>query len=157
MLEQLDASERLFIWGFRSMAQSRRRAWPTKLEISKVYDHFRVATAVLSMEALLEAFECSAHTAIELHSPVCPCMSKSEFSLLQAVTATQHGRFEAARVQFERWLPPIATDWVMAAAQDVADLFRAAGFLLPERDTADLAYDKLALMQNWPATPPTLH
>jgi hypothetical protein len=119
-LAQLSAAERLFVWGVRSVAQYQRLGWPTVAEIRRVYDMFRVGDAVPSLEVLLEAFACTAHTAIELHCPVCRRLSPSEHQLLQAVSAVQCERFDIACEQFEHWLPPMASEWALAPARGLA-------------------------------------
>ena len=76
-LPALSAAERLFIWGFRARARS-GTAVPTAADIQQVYDHFCVGDAVPSLEAIIEIFACTAHTAIEVHCPTSPKMSESE-------------------------------------------------------------------------------
>jgi hypothetical protein len=155
---QLSAAERLLIWGFRSLAQFRRLRWPTPLDIRQVYAHFSVADAVPALDAMFEAFACTAHTAIEVHSPTCPCMSAGEHGLLRAVSVAQHHRLDLARKQFECWLPPVAADWVLEPAQGLAIIFQAAGLMLPGRDSSEIGVRAAVVaMQSWPIGSPTLH
>jgi hypothetical protein len=156
-IPQLSAAERLFIWGFRSIAQNQRLRWPTAAEIRQVYDHFHVGDAVPSLEALLEAFACTAHTAIELHFPTCPCVSPGEHRLMQAVSAAQSERIDAARGQLEYWLPPVATDWALAPTRGIATIFRMAGLMLPDRNARPLDHGRTMAMKSWPIGSPTLH
>jgi hypothetical protein len=156
-LAQLSAAERLFVWGVRSVAQYQRLGWPTVAEIRRVYDQFRVGDAVPSLEALLEAFACTAHTAIELHCPVCRRLSPSEHRLLQAVSAVQCERFDIACEQFEHWLPPVATEWALAPARGLATLFRIACLRLPNRNAHPIENDGTMTMQSWLIGSPTMH
>jgi hypothetical protein len=155
-LPALSAAERLFIWGFRAKARS-GSAVPTAADIQQVYDHFRVGDAVLSLEAIIEIFACTAHTAIEVHCPTCPKMSASERGLLRAIAAAQDERIDAAREQFESWLPPVGADWVLAPVRGLATIYRMAGLILPDRHvrTPDLA--RTMAMKSWFVGSPTLH
>src|ERR1700755_2388806 len=131
-LPALCAAERLFIWGFRAKARS-GTAVPTADDIQQVYDHFRVGDAVLSLEAIIEIFACTAHTAIEVHCPTCPKMSESEHGILRAIAAAQRARDDVAREQFESWLPPVGADWALAPVRGLATIFQMAGLILPDR------------------------
>ncbi len=95
-LPALSAGERLFIWGFRAKARS-GSAVPTAADIQEVYDYFGVGDAVRSLEAIIDIFACTAHTAIEVHCPTCPRMSESERAILRAIAAAQQNELERAR------------------------------------------------------------
>ena len=105
-LPALCAAERLLIWGFRAKARS-GTAVPTAADIQEVYDHFRVGDAVPSLEAIVEIFACTAHTAIEVHCPTCPKMSESEHGILHAIAAAQDERIDVTTepVEFTRVKP----------------------------------------------------
>lgn len=156
-LAQCEVSERLFVWGFRGVAQCRRLAWPSMSEIQQVYGHFGVASAVTSLDAMLELFACTAHRAIELHCPGCPCMSTSEHLLLQAISAAQRGETERARERFENWLPDVAADWVLGPACGVGRIFADGGLSFPKRETSIASFPDTMSMQTWPVGSPTLH
>ncbi len=157
MLEQLGVGERLFIWGFRAMAQYHRLGWPTVTDLRQVYGHYGVGDAVPSLDALLETFACTAHTAIELHCPGCRHVSPCEYYLLQAMSAVQSGSIDLARHGFERWLPGVAADWILSAARGLGTIFNAAGLTLPHRDAEPLGVHETMTMQSWPIGSPTLH
>jgi hypothetical protein len=156
-LPQLSAAERLFIWGVRSVAQCQRLGWPTVADIRRVYDQFHVGDAVPSLEALLDAFACTAHTTIELHCPVCRRLSPSERQLLQAVSAIQCGRFDIACAQFEHWLPPVATEWALGPARGLTTIFGIAGLRLPNRNAHPIRNDGTMTMRSWLIGSPTMH
>ena len=59
-IPQLDFSERLFLWGFRSMVKYQWRGRPILAAIRQVYDQFNVEDAVASLDGLIEAFACTA-------------------------------------------------------------------------------------------------
>jgi hypothetical protein len=132
-LAQLDLSERLFLWGFRAMAQHHRCDCPVGAEIRKVYGRYGIEDIVGSLDAMIEAFASSAHTAIEIHSPNCPCVSESERVLLQAMAAAQSSDLNGARRAFERWLPELAADWIVGPACGIARTFQTASLTLPLR------------------------
>lgn len=156
-LPTLTAAERLFIWGFRAKARS-GGAVPSAADIQQVYDHFRVGDAVPSLDAIIEVFACTAHTAIEVHCPNCPRVSESERGLLRAVTAAQNERDDLVREQFECWLPPIGADWALFPVRGLATIFRIAGLVLPERHRAPATPGRMAAMKSWlVGGPPTLH
>lgn len=155
-LPALCAAERLFIWGFRAKARS-GTAVPTAADIQQVYDHFRVGDAVPSLESIIEIFACTAHTAIEVHCPTCPRMSDSEHGMLHAIAAAQQERIDAAREQFECWLPPIGADWALAPVRGLATIFRMAGLILPDRKVRSLDHDRTMAMKSWFVGSPTLH
>ncbi|OAF07663.1 hypothetical protein AYJ54_17565 [Bradyrhizobium centrolobii] len=155
-LPALSAAERLFIWGFRSRAQSGRPV-PTAADVQQVYDHFRVGDAVPSLESLIEIFACSAHTAIELHCPTCPRMSESEHGILRGIAAAQNERTDVARDQFECWLPAVAADWALAPVQGLATIFRMAGLILPDRHIRSPRHDQVMMMKSWLVGSHTLH
>ncbi len=156
-LDQLDIGERLFVWGFRAMAQSRRLGWPTAADLRQVYGHYGVGDAVPLLDTLIEAFACTAHEAIELHRPGCRHVSPSEYYLLQAVSAAQSGSLDLARQQFERWLPGVAADWILGPACGLGTVFRRASLTLPQRDAAPLRVGETMAMQSWPVGSPTVH
>ncbi len=130
-LAQLDPSERLFLWGFRAMAQHHRCGCPVDAEIRKVYGRFQIGDVVGSLDALIEAFASNAHTAIEIHSANCPCVSDGERVLLQAIAAAQSSDLDRARRTFERWLPELAAEWILGPACGIARTFQTAGLTLP--------------------------
>jgi hypothetical protein len=133
-LAQLDLSERLFLWGFRAMAQHHRCACPINGEIRKVYGRYQIDDVVGSLDTMIETFASNAHTAIEIHSPNCPCVSESEKFLLQAMAAAQSSDLNGARRAFERWLPELAADWIVGPACAIARAFDTAGITLPRRN-----------------------
>src|SRR5579872_3849762 len=96
-LAQLESGERLFLWGFRTMAQHRACGCPIAGVLRQVYGQFFVDGAVASLETLIEAFAGTAHTAITVHSPCCPCVSESEAFLLRAMAAAQSANLDTAR------------------------------------------------------------
>ena len=155
-LPALTAAERLFIWGFRAKARS-GSAVPTAADIQQVYDHFRVGDAVPSLEAIIEIFACTAHTAIEVHCPTCPRMSESEHGILRAIAAAQRERDDVAREQFERWLPSVGADWALAPVRGLATIFRMAGLILPDRHVEPSDQDRTMVMKSWLVGSPTLH
>ena len=150
-------AERLFIWGFRAIAQRQRLGWPTFNEIRQVYEHFGVEDAVSSVDALLETFACTAHTAIELHCPACRHVSSGELVLLEAMWAAQHELPARMRQRFECWLPPIAADWITEPACGLGKIFRSAGLLFPDRVVQTSMVDETMKVQSWPVGSPTLH
>lgn len=155
-LPALCAAERLFIWGFRAKARS-GTAVPTATDIQQVYDHFRVGDAVPSLEAIIEIFACTAHTAIEVHCPTCPKMSESEHGILHAIAAAQEERIDIAREQFESWLPPVGADWALAPVRGLATIFRIAGLILPDRRFRIATVERTMAMKSWFVGSPTLH
>lgn len=155
-LPALTAAERLFIWGFRAKTRS-GSAVPTAADIQQVYDHFRVGDAVPSLEAIIEVFACTAHTAIEVHCPTCPRMSESEHGIMRAIAAAQQERDNVARELFERWLPPVGADWALALVRGLATIFRIAGLILPDRHIASLGVDRTMAMKSWLVGSPPLH
>ncbi|TYO63972.1 hypothetical protein FXV83_24510 [Bradyrhizobium hipponense] len=155
-LPTLSAAERLFIWGFRAKAHS-GSAVPTAADIQQVYDHFRVGDAVPSLEALIEIFACTAHTAIEVHCPICPRVSDSEHGILRAIVAAQQDRVDVAREQFACWLSTAGADWALHPVRGLATIFRTAGLVLPDRQVQSRAPDWTMAMKSWPVGSPTLH
>lgn len=155
-LPALCAAERLFIWGFRAKARS-GTAVPTATDIQQVYDHFRVGDAVPSLEAIIEIFACTAHTAIEVHCPTCPKMSESEHGILHAIAAAQEERIDIAREQFESWLPPVGADWALAPVRGLATIFRIAGLILPDRHFRIATVERTMAMKSWFVGSPTSH
>lgn len=155
-LPALCAAERLFIWGFRAKARS-GTAVPTAADIQQVYDHFRVGDAVPSLEAIIEIFACTAHTAIEVHCPTCPKMSESEHGILHAIAAAQEERIDIAREQFESWLRPVGADWALAPVRGLATIFRTAGLILPDRHFRTATVERTMAMKSWFVGSPTLH
>jgi hypothetical protein len=150
-LPRLDFSERLFLWGFHRCGR------PIVAAMRQVYRQFHVEDAMTSLDALIEVFACTAHTAIEIHSPCCPCVSESEALLLRAVAAAQVGALEVARRTFERWLPELAADWILSPACGIGTIFQIAGMTLPLRDIGTMRLHETATMQSWPAGPQALH
>jgi hypothetical protein len=132
-LQELDLGERLFIWGFRSMAEYRRRGRPTIREMQEVYSHFRVDAAFPLFDELIQAFAWAAHTPIEVHMPGCPCVSAGEAHLLRAAAAAQGKNLDAASQGFTRWIPACATGCVLEPVCAIGRTFEAAGLILPVR------------------------
>jgi|SRR5690242_8923265 len=140
-LAQLESGERLFLWGFRTMAQHRACGCPIVGVMRQVYGQYFVDDAVASLEMVIEAFAGTAHTAISIHSPCCPCVSESEALLLRAMAAAQSADLDAARQQFEHWLPELAADWVLGAACGVGQIFKEAGMTLPMREPGTIGVE----------------
>lgn len=154
----LEQSERLFLWGFRAMAQHLRCGCPVVATVRQAYEPYQVEEAVASLEALLEAFAATAHSAIEFHAPGCPCLSASEALLLRAMAAAQCGAFDVARRTFECWLPELAADWVLRPAREIGRIFQAAGMTLPRRDVAGTTQmHGTAALPDWPAASQAVH
>lgn len=156
-LSQLEVGERLFVWGFRSVAQYRRIGRPSMTELQRVCDHFGVVDAVPSLDAMLETFACTAHTVIELHCPGCPCLSESEYLLLQAAAACQHGDTITGQRRFEFWLPEVAADWILAPACGLGRIFANSGLILRSRNTSFMPRGGTMALQTWPVGSSTLH
>jgi hypothetical protein len=76
---------------------------------------------------------------------------------MQAVSAAQSERIDAARGQLEYWLPPVATDWALAPTRGIATIFRMAGLMLPDRNARPLDHGRTMAMKSWPIGSPTLH
>lgn len=95
-------------------AQRQRRADRGRHPASG-YDHFRVGDAVPSLEAIIEIFACTAHTAIEVHCPTCPRMTVARAKLV----APDESRLSLASVGLGDWrldrIEPVS-----AAAGDLA-------------------------------------
>jgi hypothetical protein len=140
---QLSMSEHLFLWGFRLTAHHRGCGCPISGAIKQVYGQYHIADVVEALDAMIEAFASTAHTAIEIHSPNCPCVSESERSLLRAMAAAQSADLSKAHREFERWLPALAVDWILGPARGIAGSFRAAGMALPLR-SGEQAVHKIA-------------
>jgi hypothetical protein len=155
-LPALSAAERLFIWGFRAKARS-GTAVPTAADIQQVYDYFRVGDAVHSLDAIIDIFACTAHTAIEVHCPTCPRMSASEHGMLCAIAAAQRERIDVVREQFESWLPPVGADWALAPVRGLATIFRMAGLVLPDRRVQSVEVERTMAMKSWFVGSNTLH
>jgi hypothetical protein len=156
-LAQLDLSERLFLWGFRSMAQHHRCGCPIVAAILQVYVQFQVEDAVGSLDALIEVFASTAHTAIEIHCPNCPCISESETFLLRAMAAAQSSDLNMARRELERWLPELAADWTLGPVCGIAAIFQAAGMTLPLRTVETTEMHETEAMRSWPIGSQALH
>lgn len=156
-LSQLDVGERLFVWGFRAIAQCHRLGWPSMAELQRVYDHFGVADAVPSLEAMIDTFACTAHTAVELHCPGCSCLSGSEHLLLQAAAASQRGESELARRRFEYWLPEIAADWILGPACGLGRIFAKSGLMLNVHHAFPAPLPATMARQTRSVGSPTLH
>lgn len=156
-LAQLGVGERLFVWGFRSIAQYHRLGWPTMFELQQVYDHFAVADAVAPLDAIFEVFACTAQRAIELHCPGCPCVSNGECRLLQAVSAAQQGHSGLARDRFKHWLPEVAADWIMPSVCGLGQIFADARLIVPARRAEPSPVCETMRMRSWALGSPTLH
>jgi hypothetical protein len=126
-------------------------------ELQRVYDHFGVADAVPSLDAMIESFACTAHTAVELHCPGCPCLSGSEHLLLQAAAAAQRGETDLAQRRFEYWLPEVAADWILGPACGLGRIFAQSGLMLRLHHTSPAPLPATMAMQTWPVGSPTLH
>jgi len=146
---QLESGERLLLWGFRTMTQHHRCGCPAVATMQQVYGQYFVEDAVASLEMLVEAFATTAHTAIVIHGPCCPCVSESEARLLQAVASAQSADLHAARRQFEHWLPELAADWILGAACGVGRVFEAAGMTLPMRGSGTIDMDTDSAAASW--------
>ena len=153
---QLHTGERLFLWGFRAIAQQHHCEHPVVAAIQQCYGEFGVSGAAALIEALVNAFFHTAHTTIAIHNPRCPCVSDEEAYLLRAMALTQFGYSNAAGRQFERWLPKLAAEWVLAPVSEVGKLFHAAGlsFCLGDVDRLNLAEGG---HQSWPTASRALH
>jgi hypothetical protein len=138
---QLESGERLFLWGFRTMAQHRACGCPVVAAMRQVYGQFFVRDAAAPLEVLVDAFASTAHTAIAIHGPCCPCASEGEACLLRAMAAAQSADLVAARRQFEHWLPELAADWILGAACGLGQIFKAAGMTLPMRGPGMISTD----------------
>jgi hypothetical protein len=156
-LPRLDFSERLFLWGFRAMAEHHRCGRPIIAAMRQVYAQFHVEDAVSSLDGLIEAFARTARTPIEIHSPCCPCVSESEALLLRAIAGAQAGSLEVARRIFERWLPELAADWVLSPACGLGRIFQTAGMTLPLRGPRTMGLRETATIQSWSGGPQVLH
>lgn len=156
-LMTFDMAGRLFIWGFRVIAHSRRVGARGKRDLCQVYEQFKVADAVAPLESMLEVFACTAHAPVELHAVGCPCVSASECRLLEAVGAVQHGCNDLAQRRFEDWLPPVAADWIMAPARGFGIIFATGGLRLPISDPGPAARQATMAMRSWQVGTPTLH
>lgn len=153
----LNRSERLFLWGFRAMAQHRGCGCPVVAATRRVYGQFQVEDAVESLDALVDAFASTAHTAIEIHSPNCPCVSESEMLLLRAMAAAQFSDLDTARRGFGRWLSELAADWALGLACGIARMFQAAGMTLSLRDVETTGIDETAATRSWANGSRALH
>lgn len=156
-LMTFDMAERLFIWGFRVIAHSRRLGSSNRCDLRQVYEQFKVADAVSPLEAMLEVFACTAHAPIELHAVGCRCVSPSERGLLRAVGAVQHGCRELAQQRFEQWLPPLAADWIMTPAHGLGQSFANGGLFLPVRDLDAAKPQTTMAVRSWRVGSPILH
>jgi hypothetical protein len=154
---RLDQSERLFLWGFRTLARHRGCDCPIAAATRQLYRQCQVENSLGSLEALVETFAYTAHTAIEIHAPNCPYLSESEMLLLQAMAAAQSAKLNLARRGFERWLPGLAADWALGPACAIVRTFQAAGMILPLRDTEVIGTLVTAAMRNWATGPRVLH
>jgi hypothetical protein len=156
-LRRLEAGERLFLWGFRTMAQHYKFGRPTIPELRQVYWHFGVDDAIASLDALVGAFARAAHAPVEVHSPGCPCVSPSERCLLRAAAAAQSGALATARRELERWLPDLAADWATEPLRGLGRLFQAAGLNLPLRERDLATAPETMATRTWPVASATLH
>ncbi|MCL8484359.1 MULTISPECIES: hypothetical protein [Bradyrhizobium] len=153
----VDISGRLLIWGIRVVAHSRRLGRASVGDLRQVYEQFKVADAVHSLEAMLDVFARTAHAPVELHASGCRCVSLSECRLLQAVAAVQYGCFDIARRRFEQWLPPSAASWIMGPACGFGRIFANAGLMLPIQDAGDTERQATMAMRSWQVGSLTLH
>jgi hypothetical protein len=137
---QLETSERLLLWGFRTLAQHRGCECPVMAVIHQTYIRFGIEDALAPLATVVELFATSAHTPISLHSSSCPCLSADERLLLDATAAAQSGDLRASRKGFEYWLASMAAGGVAEAAYAIGKAFRKANFELPDprRNTPDL-------------------
>jgi hypothetical protein len=155
--QKLDLGERLFLWGFRSMAKHHRCGCAVAGEVRAIYRQFQVEDAVASFDVMIEAFAAAAHTAIEIHSPGCPCLSDGEAFVLRAMASAQRSDLNMARSEFERWLPVLAADWVLGPACGIASTFRVAGLILPVRDIGATKIPRITPTNSWPIGSLALH
>jgi hypothetical protein len=151
---QIDTAGRLFLWGFRMIAEHRRCDHPTLPAIKDCYQRFGIEDAAPLIDALVDAFFHTAHTPITIHSARCPCVSDEEAFLLQAMTSAQSSDTGAARRQFERWLPAQAAEWVMGPVFEVGRLFYVAGLSFSPREADSTAQFG---QQNWPVMSRAVH
>jgi hypothetical protein len=135
---ELHTGERLFVWGFRTMIFCRRPEPPDITTVRELYDQFNVANALPALSAMVEAFVRTAHTAVALHAPGCPCVSSSEYCLLEALARAQRGEIDSARRRFEQWLPDAAADWVLGPACGLGRAFAHGRLILPIRDAEQM-------------------
>ena len=156
-LMTVDISGRLLILGVRVVAHSRRLGRASVGDLRQVYEQFKVADAVHSLEAMLDVFARTAHAPVELHASGCRCVSLSECRLLQAVAAVQYGCFDIARRRFEQWLPPSAASWIMGPACGFGRIFANAGLMLPIHDADDTERQATMVMRSWQVGSLTLH
>jgi hypothetical protein len=154
--KQLDAGERLFLWGFRTIAEHRRCEHPVIPAIQNCYRQFRIERAAPSIDAIVDAFFHTAHTPIAIHSARCPCVSDEEAFLLRAMASAQFKDAGAARRQFERWLPVQAAEWILGPVSEVGRLFHIAGLCFCWRD-ADKSKVAEAREPIWPAVSRAVH
>ena len=154
---RLEPGERLFLWGFRAMAQHHRCGRPSIAAMRHLYGQFHVEDAVASLDAMVHAFACTAHTAIAIHSPVCPCVSECETVLLRAMAAAQSTDLLTACREFERWLPELAADWVLNPACGIGRMFQAEGMVFPLREVRTKRLNNATETRKWPIISNTLH
>jgi len=157
MLVQFGVGKRIFFWGFRAVAHLRGLGWPTIEQVQKVYGHFGVTDIVPSLDAVIQAFACTAHTPVELHCPGCPHLSASEYHFLYAVSAAQSSSLDVARCEFERWLPTRAADWALGPACDPGMRFGTFGLTLSQRDVWQVELGDTVVIRNWRVEADTLH
>jgi hypothetical protein len=153
---QLDFGERLFLWGFRAIAQHHQSDHPVVPTIRDHYEQFGIADAAVLIHAMVDAFFHTAHAPIAIHSACCPCVSDEEAVLLRAMAAAQRGDIDAAREQFGRWLPETAAEWIAVPVSEVGRLFHAAGLSLGARSVDGSKMAQTAA-QSWPAGSRTVH
>ena len=153
---QLEPGERLFLWGFRALAQHRHCGHPVLTALRECYSRFGVEDAAVLVDALADAFFHAAHTPIAIHSAPCPCVSDDEALLLRAMASAQFGDRAAARQRLAHWLPEAAAEWVLGPATELGRLFHAAGlsFCLAEVD-GDATVQTAT--QSWPIGSRTVH
>jgi hypothetical protein len=153
---RLDLAERLFIWAFRLMVQHRRSGGPTIAEIHRACGQFKIQDAIPPLDALVDAFASTAHTAIAVHGPDRLCVSDNEMRLLRAMTAAQSGKLDVARSAFEFWLPAPAADQVLNPVAAVGQTFQAKGLVFGRRDNNNLKTSETGT-GIWPAGARAVH
>jgi hypothetical protein len=145
---QLDRSERLFLWGFRSIAQHRNCGCPVLAATKHVYQRFQIEDAVTPLDALIDVFALNIHSAIEIHGPNCPCLAESEAALLRAMASAQSARLIGVRRGLERWLPEPAADQALGLLCEIAGIFQAAGLTFEPRNSRTSDADETAMVRS---------
>jgi len=148
---QLDAGERLLLWGFRTFAHHRGCDCAIVAAIRQMYAQCRADMALASLDVVVDVFARTAHTPIEVHGPCCPCVCDCEMHLLHAMAAAQYGDLDAARRAFERWLPGLAADWILDPAGAFGHVFQTAGMTLRRRGVGSRAPAATSPTRIWAA------